>query len=303
MPNTARIGGLPPKLALPERVDIFDRGTWKPLETLRRDPVEAVVSLRGEGREVKIQIQTPEAVSLCPDPPRREEDDIRGFSLSARRRMRQKLAELRRDADGLFLTLTYHRSEPDGRTVKKHLHAFVQALRRRWKRNRWSLCWRLEYQKRGTPHLHFLIWGIQFEHKEWLKATWHRITEETSAEHLAVGAWVERMEANDGKKLNNYVNKYMAKPAEGTPDDWQGRLWGFRNKKHLPIAPVTKTIRLNFWQAYSLIERTLEEWNSDTENVPYSLTIWTENPNQWIMERLTVMKEAPQSTSHFAYSA
>lgn len=283
-----------PKLALPARCNIFERESWTPLNCLRREPVEAVVACRALGRSVQIQIEAPESSSHCHAPPERQKGDIRGFSLSSQRRMRRKLSELRRDADGLFLTLTYHESDPSGEDVKKHLHAITEAMRRRWSGLRWAMCWRLEWQKRGVPHLHLLIWGISFEHKEWFKRTWHRITDETSGEHADVGAWVERMP--DGRKLQVYVSKYMAKNADSTPDGWHGRLWGFRNRKHLPEAELTHIFRLTYREAYLLIEQTLAEWGSDTENVPYTLTIWAEDPLQWIKERLNLMKRSPQKS-------
>lgn len=278
-----------PKLALPERVDIFDKRTQEPLDCLRQEPVEAVAACRALGRSVQIQIQPPESSKLCSNnPPVREEGDIRGFSVSSQRRMRQRLSEIRRDAAGLFLTLTYHRSEPSGEEAKKHLNAITEAMRRRWRGLKWSFCWRMEWQKRGTIHFHLLIWGITFEHKEWFKATWHRITGETSPEHADVGAWVERMP--DGRKLQVYISKYLAKAADDVPPEWHGRLWGFRNKKHLPVAPVSHRFRLSFFEAYTLIENTLAAWGSDTENVPYTLTIWAEDPLQWIKENLALVR-------------
>jgi len=197
--------------------------------------------------------------------------------------MRDLLSTINRDADGLFLTLTYHESNPGGREVKKHLHAFVQALRRRWDGLKWSMVWRLEYQERGVPHLHFLIWGIQFEHKEWFKACWHRITGETSDDHEEMGAWVERMPKES--KLSSYVSKYMAK--DGTdPDGWQGRTWGVRNRKHLPVAPMDWVQGVPWWMALALAEETLDSWGCDIEVTPFSLRIWCEDPEQWIREKL-----------------
>lgn len=278
-----------PKLALPERVDIFDKRTQEPLDCLRREPVEAVAACRALGRSVQIQIQPPESSTLCSDPPLREEGDIRGFSVSSQRRIRQRLSEVKRHADGLFLTLTYHETDPTGEEAKQHLNAITEAMRRRWRGMRWSFCWRMEWQKRGTIHFHLLIWGIRFEHKRWFKETWHRITGETSEDHANVGAWVERMP--DGRKLQVYISKYLAKGADSIPPEWHGRLWGFRNKKHLPIAPVSHRFQLSFFEAYQLIEQTLAAWGSDTENVPYTLNIWTEDPLQWIKENLTLARQ------------
>lgn len=268
--------------ALPLRCDIFDPDTWDPDPSVRRARSEAAIGLRRRGRQVIIQRDPPAAVRYN-TPPIREEGDIRGFSVSARRRMREQLSELRRDADGIFLTLTYHESDPTGKDVKRHLHAMVEALRRRWEHVAWSMVWRLEYQKRGVPHLHLLIWGVRFEHKEWLKKTWHRITGETSDDHERVGAWVERMPR--GSKLSSYVAKYMAKDG-GIPDGWQGRVWGVRGRKHLPVAPVDYVMSIPWSKALALQEHVMREWGSDLVDVitPYCMRIWVEDPGGWLRD-------------------
>jgi len=275
--------------ALPDRCDIFAPETWQPLpqlEAKRHSDADAVIGARGEARCIVIQRKPPESVQYN-TPPCREPDDIRGFSASSRRRMRKLLSSIKRKAHentgGLFLTLTYHRSQPTGEDVKRHLHAFVQRLRRKWSGSKWSLVWRLEYQKRGAPHLHFLIWGIRYERKEWFKRCWHEITGERSQHHAQMGAWVERMPS--GSKLSSYVSKYMAKSG-GTPDGWQGRIWGVRNRKNLPIGEFTHIIRLDYGTAIRLAEQTLDEWGVDYEFTPYSLTIWAEDPIKWIRKRL-----------------
>lgn len=250
-----------------------------------------MLAARVGAREVILQRSAPDDSSHTGTPPVRTEGDIRGFSASSRTRMRQQIQRLSRDAHGLFLTLTYHRSSPTGRDVKRHLHAFVQALRRRWDGLKWALIWRLEYQKRGAPHLHMLISGISFEHKDTFKRIWHRITGETSDEHRRRGAWVERWPR--GSKLSSYVAKYMAKDddsdAPGDPDDdddegplsgwgWQGRVWGVRNRKHLPVDGVTMVYRIPYDVAYRAALDIWAAWGMDDKPCPYSLRIWTEDP-------------------------
>lgn len=53
-----------------------------------------------------------------------------------------------------MLTLTYPNIYPkDGQLVKKDINAVAQKLRRL----EWSYVWFLEFQKRGAPHIHFLV--------------------------------------------------------------------------------------------------------------------------------------------------
>ena len=243
-----------------------------------------MLAARAGAREVVLQRSAPDDSSYTGQPPARTEGDIRGFSASSRTRMRQQIQRLSRDANGLFLTLTWQSADVPGREVKRCLHAFVQALRRRWDGIRWGLIWRLEFQQRGTPHLHMLISGVRFEHKDWFKATWHRITGETSRAHRQMGAWVERWPP--GSKLSSYVAKYMAKDG-ATPDGWTGRLWGVRRRDALPTCPVDTIYRVPYSVAHRAALDLWEAWGMDDGRpCPYSLRIWTEDPRAFIKRLL-----------------
>lgn len=91
---------------------------------------------------------------------------IEGWSGRSRSRMIHRLAELdysplvKDDALPAMMTLTYPGDwlavAPDGQSVKKHL----DKLRKRYERA-WStplMCvWKLEFQRRGAPHIHMLM--------------------------------------------------------------------------------------------------------------------------------------------------
>lgn len=280
-----------PEHSIPARLDASEAGRDAARSCKRVKP-RGMLAARAGAREVVLQRSAPDDSSYTGTPPDRTEGDIRGFSASSRTRMRQQIQRLSRDAHGLFLTLTYHESDPTGQEVKAHLHAFVQALRRRWDGLKWSMIWRLEYQKRGVPHLHMLISGICFEHMDVFKRIWHRITDEKSREHREMGAFVERWPG--GSKLSSYVAKYMAK--EGVvPDDWQGRVWGVRNRRHLPECPVTVVYRIPYDVAYRAALAVWEAWGMDDKPLPYSLRIWTEDPTgtvNRILNRYDTEREA-----------
>lgn len=244
-----------------------------------------MLAARVGAREVIVQRSAPDDTSYTGTPPARTEGDIGGLSVSSRTRLRQTLQRLSRDANGLFLTLTWHTRSVGGREVKRCLHAFVQALRRRWAGVKWGLIWRMEYQKRGTPHLHMLIEGIRFEHKEWFKTTWHRITDEPPGDHERCGAFVERWP--EGSALSSYVAKYMAKPMDEF-GGWQGRVWGVRNRKNLPFCPVDLVISIPYHVAQDVARAVWDSWGMDDGRpCPYSLRIWCEDPKQWINRVLT----------------
>jgi len=88
---------------------------------------------------------------------------INSFSHKSRRRLMETVASVDRRAVAvpLFVTLTYPSSFPTDYTVyKKHLDTFLKRLRRAFP-NVWAI-WRLEFQKRGAPHFHILIFGARY---------------------------------------------------------------------------------------------------------------------------------------------
>lgn len=80
------------------------------------------------------------------------------FSKESRRRLMRLLNSVNRDEVALpyFVTLTYHNTWPSSRAGrKKHLDAFQKRMERAY--GKFAAVWRLEFQKRGAPHYHLLI--------------------------------------------------------------------------------------------------------------------------------------------------
>lgn len=180
--------------------------------------------------------------------------EIRDFSAASRRRLQRKLATINEDeAGGLpdFLTLTYPGEySGDWQRWKRDLEAFRHALERKWPQV-WGV-WRLEFQKRGAPHFHALLWdgpqmvGMevrdgatgkniviadgQNEHNkkvfEWMSQTWYRIVGSGDAKHLLAGTRIEPIQTWNGVRY--YTSKYLAKLPEGgfCPVAYTGRFWG-----------------------------------------------------------------------------
>lgn len=152
--------------------------------------------------------------------------EIQSFSDKSRRRL--KFA-----ASNAFpslvsqLALTYHHGTPDGLTVKRHLHAFLVAMRRKFPGV--GYLWILEFQKRGVPHFHLFL---TMEHAAAvgveLGMIWNRIAEPDSPQHL-------RWHTN-GKNFipwdmgsGAYLCKYLDKEAQkAVPEGFSGvgRFWG-----------------------------------------------------------------------------
>lgn len=151
-----------------------------------------------------------------------------------------------------LVTLTYpgdwEAVAPDGATVKRHLQAFRKALGR-------NVCdpvgaWKLEFQRRGAPHLH--LWLLLPVGKvqgmtlgQWVSATWARIVGadgDERARHEAAGTQVDfgwSSKCTDPQRIVTYFSKHNAPSSTSSkeyqhrvPESWTepgrgpGRYWG-----------------------------------------------------------------------------
>jgi hypothetical protein len=144
-------------------------------------------------------------------------------------------------------------------TTKIHLHPrvikrFAQRLYKRISRRYPSLSvvWRLEFQKRGAPHLHCVLFNAPWVDRAWLVAAWGELV---SQENPVVD--IRRVKSS--RQLISYVSKYVAKLGDGSLLDigtknagafgrWDGmgegvgRIWGVWNAKGLPFARLDTTL-------------------------------------------------------------
>jgi hypothetical protein len=122
-----------------------------------------------------------------------------------------------------FVHLTYPADFPkDGRIVKRHLHAFLDAARRLGMR---FYVWVLEFQSRGAPHFHLLadLGREQGFSKEWVAVTWARVA---GADQRA-GTRVDAV--YDQARAVAYLVAYLAKVEQKVvPAGFEnvGRMWG-----------------------------------------------------------------------------
>jgi hypothetical protein len=149
----------------------------------------------------------------------------------------------------IFLTLTYPESYPDPKQAKNDLRAFMERIRRRWPES--SGIWRLEFQKRGAPHFHVVLFGIRWLPFRWAKAWWADII----AEHVGETLPFVRVESiRSRRRLMNYVSKYVAKADDPERSDAffnngaylhagsVGRWWGVFNRHYLPMAAMSYAV-------------------------------------------------------------
>lgn len=261
--------------------------------------------MRGEGRQ--IFISTGRDLSLddeLPDgkdeadrevsTPGGEEQRITGFSADSRRRLRSKMHTIRRDAEGVFLTLTYQHTDPTCREAKRHLDTFWKRLRRWLEEDgvgRISCVWKMEPQERGTPHFHLIVYGVSFINAQKVSRLWHEVTDEVDHRHRKAGVDVERAVNEDGK-LQAYLAKYLAKTYDHWPGPqdltYTGRWWGIMGRDHVPWAQWDETaVQVHQKEAERLIRDLLDEWEVDIPDdvIPPTLTVNTRgDPSKRFLE-------------------
>ena len=196
-----------------------------------------------------LELEGPKFQQETPAPKR---GAIKGFSKHSRRRLLRQVAKFDRNAVGkpVFVTLTYGDTWPSGEEVKRDLDTILKRIRYKWPGS--TVVWRLEYQKRGAPHFHFLIWrgpkmvrrkGANRELFAWFARAW----EEVVGQELPAGTRVEAIRTARGAWY--YLAKYLAKEDQerGLSEGFVGRYWGVRGPK--PITRYTLRLRVQEWQA------------------------------------------------------
>ncbi len=167
---------------------------------------------------------------------------VRCWSPASRRRLLKVAGSV--DWDGvraewggawLFLTLTY-REDPGPERCKRDLDVLARRWARRWGHARWL--WKMEFQRRGVPHFHFIGWVPKdgavalAAYRWWLWDAWREIA----------GAGVRQRVDVDYARARDMVRYFVAYASTGwkasqhlVPASWHessGRWWGVRG---LPI--------------------------------------------------------------------
>lgn len=196
------------------------------------------------------------------------------WSRKSRARMTRRLAELdygpllRMGLRLPMTTLTYPGDwlavAPTGKAVKRHLEVFRRRFERAWGFAYVGI-WKLEFQRRGAPHLH--LWGPEPEgtagelrrltatryrpavgdgltYRDWLSVVWADIVDHPDPEqrrrHQLAGTAVDFREGErmrDPRRLAVYFTKHGSFSAKEyqhqVPEAWSepgagpGRFWGY----------------------------------------------------------------------------
>lgn len=208
---------------------------------------------------------------MLPDPirthleafdPYTERGRITAWSYRSRARMLYRLASIDWEkCSGIaeMVTLTYPSEFPlDGETCKAHLQAFRKRYERRWGPAQGA--WKLEFQRRGAPHFHVLLYRpVDSEFRvftRWVSRAWYHIVGSNDPRHLRAGTGVDRETfRRAGKKatarrIAHYFAKHAGPGRTGTksyqnevPDAFAncGRFWGIWGVSPAEVTvPVTR---------------------------------------------------------------
>jgi hypothetical protein len=231
-----------------------------------------------------------------PRPPRM----VTGWSRRSRSRMVRRLAQLDyapmydTERPAVMVTLTYPGAweavVPTGRDCKRQLRALWKRWARRWGTPFVGL-WKLEFQRRGAPHLHLLVVPPRDPaFRDWLSAAWTSILDpawcgrpcwEAGAgacceygRSRRAGTGIDYLRGGrcfDPKRAAVYFSKHGGAAGgkeyqHDVPELWQqpgagpGRFWGYRG-----LVPVVASAELE-WEEYVQLRRTLRRWAKQSGN-------------------------------------
>lgn len=138
----------------------------------------------------------------------------------------------------LWITLTYH--GPDGywpADPYRHLHQWLQTIQSN--HGPMHYVWRLQWQARGAPHFHLVLWPpnssnffCKRAYRQSLAYSWHEIADPTSKPHRTYGAKIEPLESY--RHAARYIARYVAKESSQDVATGSARRWG--HSRNLPVA-------------------------------------------------------------------
>ncbi|MCK5506205.1 MAG: hypothetical protein KAJ10_13655 [Thermodesulfovibrionia bacterium] len=155
----------------------------------------------------------------------------------------------------LFITLTYHHGhEVDTSIHRDHFHNFLTQLR--VLDDNIQYIWRLEYQKRGAPHYHLILFpslSLRRFPDLWysgrLTFIWHSISDPDSIAHSKYGFKLTSIKSY--QMACSYISKYCGKVDVINEVKTGFKQWG--NSRNLPIQ-VNLRLDVDREKAYNYLE-------------------------------------------------
>jgi len=187
---------------------------------------------------------------------------ISSFTWASKRRLRFTAANAEPALISQF-GMTYHRRTPSGREVKADLNRLLVDVRRAYPGI--GYIWILEFQKRGTVHLHlWLTLPVGYGLHQFLAGRWNTIAENEDEEHLRVHLHKDNFIPWEMRSAG-YLCKYLDKEHQKrVPENFQGvgRFWGSSRGLVKP-GPIVADLALDDafshvpWRASKFIVRAL----------------------------------------------
>jgi hypothetical protein len=195
--------------------------------------------------------------------PPRKRGDVLTFSKASRRRLLDKLAQVRRDQVPVFVTLTYPDDFPAYREdYKNHLDLFGQRLRRRWSAS--SAIWKIEFKVRLSgvnagklaPHYHLFVFGAPWRFGLEAEKGRHYRLEPKANPGTDESTWLTWVSSGSGETIEATQNGLetgagIVLPDESTGGDdvryWMSRIWydvvGSGDIRHFRAGTRVETLR------------------------------------------------------------
>lgn len=202
---------------------------------------------------------------------------IKGFSRASRRRLMRSLAKVNKGEKPQFVTLTYPSEWPDDpKEWKKQIERFNKRMKYRFPK--YAAFWKLEFQKRGAPHFHMLVWGLPKQSmKDFIALHWYEVVGSGDEKHLRAGTQIQRIRSWRG--VMAYASKYLGKSQEDNNDQPVGRFWGIYNRSCVPWSD--EVIYLVTQSQIIMAMRYMRRYANIPSRDYSSLTIYINSPPEW----------------------
>lgn len=186
-----------------------------------------------------VKFEHPAQSKRHPEPPEHDENYINSFSKKSRKRLFNIFNCLQYSEYGipLFITLTFHFDAPEDRkNLKKILENFFKRLKRILPE--FHYIWKLEYQERGTPHFHIILFPLDKKMQMYSPArelqihqAWFQL-KQCKCTHCAKFS-TKIVSVNSYKIAVSYISKEIAKIQDRYEDHDLGRIWGLSHNMKL----------------------------------------------------------------------
>ena len=184
---------------------------------------------------------------------------VNGLSKKSRRKLFNYILRLENRPGFYFVTLTYSKDyDTNYETWKKQLHRLYSSLLYHYPKM--GFLWKLEFQQRGAPHFHLLMYVPSIperqELRDLIRNSWYRIVGIKSKSFRQWGTDVK--EVKDIKGSGFYLAMYQTKDTYIPEDMKTGRMWGVYGRNKMPMSEQgTDVLSLD---KYRILKRICRKW-------------------------------------------